>query len=135
MERSPAVQHVRIRLKVWILPALIEQRREVRRELGAEEISIARAPRKRETQHAAERGALVGARAVRSLVAAAAPDRQPTRFRDRLDQGGLPRAILTDKERHRLGEFELEIANERNAVGKLVEIRHALGQARDALQE
>src|SRR5262245_55588672 len=88
---------------------------------------------KRSTLPSAAR--LVRSMGIRRLVSTATPDRQAGRLGDRLDERGLAGAIFADEERHGLSELEPEIANERNGVGKFVEVRHALGKERDALED
>src|SRR5262249_4964223 len=135
VERTATVMLVRVPPEIGIVATLVEQRRKVRLQFGSEEIPVARPPRERKAKRAAERRAPIGSVRIRRLVPSATPDRQPARLGDRLDESGLAGAVLPDETRHRLPEFEIEIADERDVVRKLLEIRYALGEEADALEQ
>src|SRR6266542_959400 len=72
---------------------------------------------------------------VGDLVSTATRDWQPARRGNGLDQCRLPRAVLTDKERHRALEGQIEVPDERKGVWKGVIRRYTLGHDVEASEE
>ena len=112
VQRLTAVSAIWIATEVGIMPASVEQGREVRLELGAQEVRIAWSAAERWPKRRSERARIVRAMLTGQLVSPTSRYRKPAQRRYRLDKRRLSGAILANKKSDCRLELQIEVSND-----------------------